>query len=264
MHNRRIYHQWACWIWASSSSASLPATVGLISGSCSSARIFAPRFFWAPPRGECYFTLALRYDFTSIRLSKGLSPSSCRTCSAHTELPSAGSRGVQGLSIGNRPSSAICSPSCSSMYSRTISSVVVPELTAKDPRAQKCRLQNFLLQVRKLLQPHPRAYPLKPLHDLAYLLMRAIGNEHVYVIACDLAGNNLQFVFRRDLPYQVAHTNRDFPSQHRLPILRDPHQVHLQVALRVRSQSVMSHATTLYEILLRLKARGFHHPRRGH
>jgi len=54
-----------------------------ISGSCSSARIFAPRFFRAPPRGGCYFTLALRYDFTSIRLSKGLSPSSCRTCSAH-------------------------------------------------------------------------------------------------------------------------------------------------------------------------------------
>jgi hypothetical protein len=42
---------------------------------CSLAR---PRFFQAPPRGECYFTLALRYDFTSIRFSKGLSPSSCR------------------------------------------------------------------------------------------------------------------------------------------------------------------------------------------
>src|SRR5213592_118694 len=50
----------------------------LLSGSCSSARIFAPRFFQAPPRGECYFTLALRYHFTSITLSKGLSPSSCR------------------------------------------------------------------------------------------------------------------------------------------------------------------------------------------
>jgi hypothetical protein len=37
-------------------------------GSCSSARIFAPRFFQAPPRGECYFTLALRYHFTSITL----------------------------------------------------------------------------------------------------------------------------------------------------------------------------------------------------
>src|SRR5437879_11607786 len=58
--------------------ASSPATVGLISGFCSSARIFAPRFFQAPPRDECYFTLALRYDFTSIWLSKGVSPSSCR------------------------------------------------------------------------------------------------------------------------------------------------------------------------------------------
>jgi hypothetical protein len=55
----------------------------LVSGSCSSASIFAPRFFRAPPRGECDFTFALLYDFTSIRLSKGLSPSSCQTCSAH-------------------------------------------------------------------------------------------------------------------------------------------------------------------------------------
>src|SRR5215469_12335532 len=62
---------------------SLHSTVGLVSGSCSSARIFAPRFFRAPPRGECDFTLTLRYGFTSTRLSKGLSPSSCRTCSAH-------------------------------------------------------------------------------------------------------------------------------------------------------------------------------------
>jgi hypothetical protein len=45
-----------------------PATVGLISGSCSSARIFAPRFFPAPARGECDFTVALRYRFTSITL----------------------------------------------------------------------------------------------------------------------------------------------------------------------------------------------------
>src|SRR2546425_6783339 len=70
-------------MWASQSCARSPASVGLVSGSCSSARVFAPRFFQAPPRGECCFTLALRYDFTSIKLSKGLSPSSCRACSAH-------------------------------------------------------------------------------------------------------------------------------------------------------------------------------------
>ena len=45
-----------------------PTTVGLASGSCSSARIFASRFFRAPPRGECDFTLTLRYHFTSITL----------------------------------------------------------------------------------------------------------------------------------------------------------------------------------------------------
>lgn len=41
-------------------------------------------------------------------------------------------------------SQMICSPSCSSMYSRIISSVIVPELTASYPLAQKCRPQNFL------------------------------------------------------------------------------------------------------------------------
>ena len=38
----------------------------------------------------------------------------------------------------------ICSPSCSSMYSLTISSVMFPELTARYPLAQKCRPQNLL------------------------------------------------------------------------------------------------------------------------
>ena len=40
---------------------SLAPTVGLVSGSCSSARVFAPRFFPAPPRGESDFNVALRY-----------------------------------------------------------------------------------------------------------------------------------------------------------------------------------------------------------
>src|ERR1700723_1562349 len=55
--------------WASQSLARSPATVGLISGSCSSARVFAPRFFQAPPRGEC--CSPLRFAMTSL-------PSSCQ------------------------------------------------------------------------------------------------------------------------------------------------------------------------------------------
>ena len=39
--------------------------VCLISGSCPSARVFAPRFFQTPPRDDA---LALRYHFSSIRM----------------------------------------------------------------------------------------------------------------------------------------------------------------------------------------------------
>jgi len=52
----------------------------LKSGSCTLARAFAPRFLQTPPHGGA---LALRYHFTSIRLWRGLSPPSCRTCSAY-------------------------------------------------------------------------------------------------------------------------------------------------------------------------------------
>jgi hypothetical protein len=56
----------------------------------------ALRLFQAPPRGECCFPLALRYDFTSIKLSMGLSPSSRRPCSADTRNPPAGAERVWG------------------------------------------------------------------------------------------------------------------------------------------------------------------------
>ena len=52
----------------------------LLSGSCPSARTFAPRFLQTPPRDDA---LALRYPFTSTRLERGLSPPSCRACPAH-------------------------------------------------------------------------------------------------------------------------------------------------------------------------------------
>jgi hypothetical protein len=62
--------------------------------------------------------------------------------------------------------------------------------------------------------------------------------------ACYLAGQDLQFVFRRHLAQEIAHTKSDFTGQDRFTILRHPHQMHLEVALRVRAQPVMSHATT--------------------
>src|SRR6266481_2366814 len=67
-------------MWASRSLARSPGTVGLISSSCSSARVFAPRFFQTSPRDD---DLALHKPFSSFKMGRGLSPPSYRTCSAH-------------------------------------------------------------------------------------------------------------------------------------------------------------------------------------
>src|ERR1019366_7027287 len=70
------------WIWALLLIANSPASAGLLSGSCPSAHAFAPRFLQTSPRDDA---LALRSSFTSIRLDKRLSPSNCRTCTAHID-----------------------------------------------------------------------------------------------------------------------------------------------------------------------------------
>jgi hypothetical protein len=59
-----------------------PAGQASLFGSCSSGRGFAPRFLQTLPRSNA---LALRQPFAAIRLGKGLSPPSCRTCSAHNK-----------------------------------------------------------------------------------------------------------------------------------------------------------------------------------
>ncbi len=49
-------------------------------GSCPLPRAFAPRFLPTPPHGDA---LALRDHFSSISMGRGLTPPSCRSCSAY-------------------------------------------------------------------------------------------------------------------------------------------------------------------------------------
>jgi hypothetical protein len=48
---------------------------------------------------------------------------------------------------------------------------MVPELTARYPRAQKCLAQNFFRKWENFLQQYSRADSFQPLHDLAHLLV---------------------------------------------------------------------------------------------
>ncbi len=83
------------------------------------------------------------------------------------------------------------------------------------------------------------------------------------MVACHLPRDNLKLMLAGNPPNDMAHTKSDVRSQHRLPILRNPHHVDLEVAPRVRSQPIVSHATKLHEPTVRPKARGFNHPRWG-
>ena len=74
--------------------------------------------------------------------------------------------------------------------------------------------------------------------------MRTVGEKQVNVVACYLSGHNLPFMCYRNLPQQITPTKSDLTSQHRFAVLRYPDQMHFQVALRVRTKSIMPHATT--------------------
>ncbi len=95
-------------------------------------------------------------------------------------------------------------------------------------------------------------------------LMRAIRQKHADVIACRFARKDVQLVLGQDLPAQVAPTNRRWPHEHLFPILWYSYQVRLQVELRLPSVSALPRATPLPPPSLRLKARGFHQPRKRH
>lgn len=71
-------------------------------------------------------------------------------------------------------------------------------------------------------------------------------------------------MFHRNLAYQVAHTNGHRPREYFLTIFGYPYQMNLKIVLCVRAYPIPFHTTILHETLLRLKARGFQHPRGGH
>ena len=167
------------------------------------------------------------------------------------------------LSIGNRLSSGICSPSCSSMYSRIISSVIVPELTAKYPRAQKGLSQNFFFKcgnscssTRELI---PSAIATSDLHIDS--VDRTVAGERDR--APPSRTRSPTRVLRRSAAVGRAHEELHPPS-----VLPSDISVSTLDGLLGRSSCARPTGNVARDhvtpTLLRLKARGFHHPRWGH
>lgn len=95
-------------------------------------------------------------------------------------------------------------------------------------------------------------------------MVRAVGEQRVAMVACDLPRDDLEFPLHRNLADEVADAEGHRPHRNWLQVLRDPDQMDFAVQSGVRADPVLSHATILPHPSLRLKARGFDHPRKGY
>src|SRR4051794_669320 len=106
-----------------------------------------------------------------------------------------------------------------------------------------------LLQVAELLHQVPRALPLDPLHQVAGRDVRRAGDEQVDVVAADVPLEDLDLQLRTDRPNDLAETDADVASQELLAVLRDPHQVQLDVEPGVGGPSVVLHPRNVLEVV---------------
>ena len=114
------------------------------------------------------------------------------------------------------------------------------------PPCPKVLAPKLFSKVGILGQQYSRAYALQPLHDFAYILRRAVGDEHMNVVAGDLPRDNFKLMLQCNLPENVSCTNSHLPRQHSLSVFRNPYQVDLQVRLSMCAEFVKSHnATTI-------------------
>ena len=70
-----------------------------------------------------------------------------------------------------------------------------------------------------------RGLPLNRLHDTARREVWRDTQQQVHVVRPDVALQNLDVLASTDLADQVAHFDSDVAPEHRLPILRDEHEM---------------------------------------
>ena len=99
--------------------------------------------------------------------------------------------------------------------------------------------------MRKLRKKYPGAYTLEPLHDLADILHRTIGNKYMDMIDRYLTRYDVNLMFQSNLPQHITGPDRYGTSQYPLPILGKPDQMHFEVCSGMGTQLITSHSDRL-------------------
>ena len=112
----------------------------------------------------------------------------------------------------------------------------------KIPTSPKVFASELLFRMWKFGRQHARAYSVHPLRDLADILGRVIGNEHMDMFAGYLTRNDFNLVLQCNLSQKVPSSNRNWSREHPFPVLGNPNQVDFHVRLCMSSELIKSHS----------------------
>src|SRR3954451_22853762 len=103
----------------------------------------------------------------------------------------------------------------------------------------------LLLQVRKVRQQMMGCFALQPLQQSADRYLRRNRKEQMHMILRHMPLHYLYFVLPANVTDQVAHSHCYISRQRRPSVLRDPHQMQMNLKYRVRAPSVFRHPLSL-------------------
>ena len=127
------------------------------------------------------------------------------------------------------------------MYAATTMSVTCPLLQQKYPRAHRWRPQNCFRNGANSCSILYAVFPFR--RCTRRLIVTCGGNRHlqVHVVLADVALQDMHIQLAADLPDQFPDPKADWTDQHRLAVLRHPHQVQVDLEHAVGPMAILAH-----------------------
>ena len=101
-----------------------------------------------------------------------------------------------------------------------------------------------------------RGLSLDCLHDPARRQVGRHTQQQMHMVRPDVSLQNLNVLTPTDLPNQIPHLGPDLPTQHRLAILRDEHEVVMQRVHRMGGATILLHGADRIASLLKASPEG--------
>jgi len=121
----------------------------------------------------------------------------------------------------------------------------IPRTCHKVPPRPNVPSPISLLDVGKLHQDFPRCLPFDILHQLACRYMRRCRNKQMHMIPRNMPLQNLDIIGQTDLSDQLSDPNRYLFRQDRLPVLRNPYEMQLDVVTAMGRGPIKLHAVII-------------------